>query len=66
MNSDFCASVPFIENKLKILLLSKQAQGDEIEWVREKHLNSKLIFSPIIILYDTIVNKASWVNQFEF
>ena len=39
MNSDFCANVPFIKNKLKILLLSKQALGDEIEWVRENHLN---------------------------
>ena len=35
INSDFCATVPFIKNKLKTLLLSKQALGDEINWVKE-------------------------------
>ena len=36
VNSDFCATVPFIKNKLKAILLNQQASGDVIEWVPKK------------------------------
>ena len=31
-NSDFCATIPFIKNKLKVVLLSHQGSGDPMEW----------------------------------
>ena len=32
INSDLCATVPFIKNKLKCHLLVKQSSGDIVEW----------------------------------
>ena len=32
-NSDFCATIPFIKNKLKVTLLNQQESGDTMEWV---------------------------------
>ena len=31
-NSDFCASISFIKNKLKTRLLNDQSSGDPVEW----------------------------------
>ena len=31
-NSDLCASVSFIKNKLKVHLLDDQSSGDPVEW----------------------------------
>ncbi len=31
-NSDFCASISFIKNKLKTRLLNDQTSGDPVEW----------------------------------
>ena len=36
-NSDFCASIPFVKQKLKANLLNQQSQGD-IEWLPENSL----------------------------
>ena len=36
-NSDFCASIPFVQQKLKANLLNQQSQGD-IEWLPENSL----------------------------
>ena len=38
-NSDFCATIPFVKNKLKLALLKTQASGDKMEWVTENFLN---------------------------
>ena len=37
-NSDFCATVPFIKNKLKLEMLRLQALGDKSTWVTENVL----------------------------
>ena len=34
-NSDFCASIPFVKKKLKIILLESQALGDNVIWEKE-------------------------------
>ena len=34
-NSDLCATIPFVKNKLKACLLDKQASGEVSEWVPE-------------------------------
>ena len=31
-NSDLCATIPFVKNKLKSLLLDRQLSGDSLEW----------------------------------
>ena len=47
MNSDFFASAHFIKNKMKKLLLSEQALGDEIEYGTEKIIwINRLITNP--------------------
>ena len=38
-NSDFCATIQFVKNKLKLALLKTQASGDKMEWVVENFLN---------------------------
>ena len=35
INSDFCATIPFIKNKLRIILLKQQALGDVTNWTIE-------------------------------
>ena len=35
INSDFCATVPFIKNRLQMVLLNQQAKGDENNWTGE-------------------------------
>ena len=37
-NSDFCATIPFVKNKLKAYLLNKQASGEVDIWVPENVL----------------------------
>ena len=37
-NSDFCATVPFVKNKLKIEMLRLQGLGDKSNWVAENVL----------------------------
>ena len=37
-NSDFCATIPFVKNKLKEYLLNKQASGEVTEWAPENFL----------------------------
>ena len=37
-NSDFCATVPFIKNKLKAKLLSMQRLGNNIDWISDNLL----------------------------
>ena len=37
-NSDFCATIPFIKNKLKSYLLNLQSLGDIMEWLPENSL----------------------------
>ena len=34
-NSDLCATIPFVKNKLKAYLFNKQASGGVTEWVPE-------------------------------
>ena len=38
VNSDFCATVPFIKNKLKVIFLNQLASGDIIKWVPENSI----------------------------
>ena len=38
LNSDLCAPVPFIKNKLRLLLLNHQASGDPLKWIPEDSL----------------------------
>ena len=38
LNSDLCAPVPFIKNKLRLLLLNHQASGDPLKWIPENSL----------------------------
>ena len=38
VNSDFCATVSFIKNKLKDILLNQQASGDVVKWVSENSI----------------------------
>ena len=33
-NSDLCATIPFVKNKLKTLLFELQSSGDSLEWVK--------------------------------
>ena len=33
-----CATVPFIKNKLKAILLNKQASGDVVKWFSENSI----------------------------
>ena len=33
LNSDLYATIPFVKNKLKALLLDHQSSGDGLEWV---------------------------------
>ena len=40
-NSDLCATIPFVKNKLKKYLLDQQALGDVMEWVPENALKSR-------------------------
>ena len=35
INSDFCATIPFIKNRLRMFLLKQQALGDESNWTKE-------------------------------
>ena len=37
-NSDLCATIPFVKNKLKAYLLNKQSSGEATEWVPENVL----------------------------
>ena len=36
---DFCATVPFIKSKLRIVVLTQQAKGDGYNWSQENSLD---------------------------
>ena len=38
LNSDLCAPVSFIKNKLRLLMLNHQASGDTLKWILENSL----------------------------
>ena len=38
LNSDLCDPVPFIKNKLRLLLLNHQASGDPLKSIPENSL----------------------------
>ena len=38
LNLDLCAPVPFIKNKLRLLLLNHQASGDPLKWIPKNSL----------------------------
>ena len=38
INSDFCATIPFIKSRLRMIILQQQALGDETNWTKENSL----------------------------
>ena len=53
LNSDLCAPVPFIKNKLRVLLLNHQASGDPLKWIPENSLKN---LGGVYLVQDKLIN----------